>query len=114
MKQFDPSIPVLNHHCHVCFPHPIDEALQNYEKMFQRMAISGAGLLSCPGSGHNGGSLDVFSGNVKRAPRIFVKLGLEWFYRLITDPKRIKRMARLPLYLVYAFTSKDKGEKTNA
>ncbi|MBQ2691092.1 MAG: WecB/TagA/CpsF family glycosyltransferase [Clostridia bacterium] len=61
-----------------------------------------------------GGSLDVFSGNVKRAPRIFVKLGLEWFYRLITDPKRIKRMARLPLYLVYAFTSKDKGEKTNA
>ena len=61
-----------------------------------------------------GGSLDVFSGNVKRAPRIFVNLGLEWFYRLITDPKRIKRMARLPLYLVYAFTSKDKGEKTNA
>lgn len=59
MKEFDSSIPVLNHHCHVCFPHPIDEALQNYEKMFQRMAISGAGLLSCPGSDHNGGSLDV-------------------------------------------------------
>ena len=58
-----------------------------------------------------GGTLDVLSGNVQRAPEIFIKLGLEWFYRLISDPKRIKRMARLPLYLVYAFTSKDKGEK---
>ena len=58
-----------------------------------------------------GGTLDVLSGNAKRAPEIFIKLGLEWFYRLISDPKRIKRMARLPLYLVYAFTSKDKGEK---
>lgn len=58
-----------------------------------------------------GGTLDVLSGNVQRAPDIFIKLGLEWFYRLINDPKRIGRMARLPLYLVYAFTSKDKGEK---
>ena len=58
-----------------------------------------------------GGTLDVLSGNAQRAPEIFIKLGLEWFYRLINDPKRIGRMARLPLYLVYAFTSKDKGEK---
>ncbi len=58
-----------------------------------------------------GGTLDVLSGNAQRAPKIFIKLGLEWFYRLICDPKRIKRMARLPLYLVHAFTSKDKGEK---
>ena len=61
-----------------------------------------------------GGSLDIFSGNSQRAPDIFVKLGLEWFYRLAKEPKRIKRMARLPLYLVYALKSKYKGEKQDA
>lgn len=47
-----------------------------------------------------GGSLDVFAGNVKRAPDIFVKLGLEWFYRLMKEPWRYKRMAKLPKFLV--------------
>ena len=60
-----------------------------------------------------GGSLDVFSGNAQRAPEIFRKLGLEWLYRLIKEPKRIKRMARLPLYLIYAFKYRGK-EKKNA
>ena len=45
-----------------------------------------------------GGSLDVFAGTVKRAPEIFVKLGLEWFYRLVKQPSRFKRMLALPLY----------------
>ena len=35
-----------------------------------------------------GGSIDVLSGNVKRAPEVFIKLGLEWFYRLLKEPKR--------------------------
>ncbi|MGM9639683.1 MAG: WecB/TagA/CpsF family glycosyltransferase [Butyricicoccaceae bacterium] len=61
-----------------------------------------------------GGTLDVLSGNTKRAPKIFIKLGLEWLYRLLSDPKRIRRMARLPLYLLYAFKSKDKGERPHA
>lgn len=46
-----------------------------------------------------GGSLDVMAGNVKRAPDFFVKFGLEWFYRLIKEPKRIGRMMKLPKYL---------------
>lgn len=46
-----------------------------------------------------GGSLDVFAGNVKRAPKIFIKLGLEWFYRLIKEPHRIGRMMKLPKFL---------------
>lgn len=46
-----------------------------------------------------GGSFDVFAGHVKRAPKLFRKLGLEWFYRLITDPRRIKRQLVLPLFL---------------
>lgn len=38
-----------------------------------------------------GGTFDVLSGEKKRAPKIFIKLNLEWFYRLIKEPKRIKR-----------------------
>ncbi len=38
-----------------------------------------------------GGSLDVISGSKKRAPKAFQRLGLEWLYRLIKEPKRIKR-----------------------
>ena len=45
-----------------------------------------------------GGSLDGYAGVVKRAPKIFIKLGLEWFYRLICDPKRIGRMMKLPKF----------------
>jgi len=47
-----------------------------------------------------GGSLDVMSGNVKRAPKAFQKLGLEWFYRLLKEPTRIKRMMVLPEFLL--------------
>ncbi len=46
-----------------------------------------------------GGSLDVFAGTVKRAPKFFQKLGLEWFYRLIKEPWRIGRMMQLPKFL---------------
>ena len=45
-----------------------------------------------------GGSLDVYSGNVKRAPKVFIKLGLEWFYRLLCEPSRIGRMMSLPKF----------------
>lgn len=45
-----------------------------------------------------GGSLDVYSGRVKRAPAIFVRLGLEWLYRLLKEPKRIGRMMNLPKF----------------
>ncbi len=38
-----------------------------------------------------GGSLDVYAGYAKRAPRIFQIMGLEWLYRLLREPKRIKR-----------------------
>ena len=53
-----------------------------------------------------GGSFDVFAGNVKRAPSFFRKAGLEWFYRLITDPKRFKRQLALPKFLFKIITKK--------
>lgn len=38
-----------------------------------------------------GGSFDVMSGMKKRAPKIFIKLNLEWLYRIMKEPKRLKR-----------------------
>lgn len=38
-----------------------------------------------------GGSFDVLSGTKKRAPKIFRKMHLEWLYRIIKEPKRLKR-----------------------
>lgn len=45
-----------------------------------------------------GGSLDGYAGIVKRAPKIFINLGLEWFYRLLCEPWRFKRMLKLPKF----------------
>lgn len=56
-----------------------------------------------------GGSMDVLAGNVRRAPEFFQKAGLEWLYRLGKEPKRIRRMAKLPLYLWDAMVWKWKG-----
>ncbi len=53
-----------------------------------------------------GGSFDVFAGEVKRAPKIFIKLGLEWFYRLLCDPRRIGRMMKLPKFILGVMFSK--------
>ncbi len=53
-----------------------------------------------------GGSFDVFSGTVKRAPVAFRKLGLEWLYRLIASPSRIKRQLVLPIFLLKVLRSR--------
>lgn len=47
-----------------------------------------------------GGCLDVYAGNVKRAPDIYIKLGLEWLYRLMKEPKRFFRMLALPKFMI--------------
>lgn len=46
-----------------------------------------------------GGTYDVFTGNVKRAPELWCKLNLEWAYRLVLQPSRIKRQWNLVEYL---------------
>lgn len=54
-----------------------------------------------------GGSLDVWSGEVKRAPKIWQKLGLEWLYRTVSQPERFKRIfPALPLFLLKVITYK--------
>lgn len=47
-----------------------------------------------------GGSFDVFSGKTKRAPKFFRKLNLEWLYRIVRQPRRIKRALFLPAFAV--------------
>jgi N-acetylglucosaminyldiphosphoundecaprenol N-acetyl-beta-D-mannosaminyltransferase len=45
-----------------------------------------------------GGSFDVVAGKLKRAPKLFQKMRLEWLYRLLQEPKRYKRMLVLPKF----------------
>ncbi|MDR0861446.1 MAG: WecB/TagA/CpsF family glycosyltransferase [Oscillospiraceae bacterium] len=56
-----------------------------------------AGLALCLG-----GALDVWAGVVPRAPKAFRRLGLEWLYRLLREPRRIGRMMKLPLFIFAA------------
>lgn len=46
-----------------------------------------------------GGSLDVFSGRVKRAPKWIQALNLEWLWRTLANPKKIAKAKHLPLFL---------------
>ena len=57
-----------------------------------------------------GGSLDSYAGTVKRAPDIFIKLILEWFYRLIKEPRRIGRMMKLPKFIFGTIICKITGK----
>jgi len=53
-----------------------------------------------------GGSLDVLSGNVKRAPYLMRAAGIEWLYRLIREPYRWRRMTVLPKFLAQVIGSR--------
>ena len=55
-----------------------------------------------------GGSIDVLAGEVKRAPKIFIKMHLEWFYRLLKQPSRWRRMLVLPQFMKEVKKSKKK------
>ena len=56
-----------------------------------------------------GGSLDGFAGTVRRAPKWMIRLQLEWLYRLIKEPKRFKRMLRLPKFIIAAYANRKRG-----
>ncbi len=55
----------------------------------------------------NGGVMDILAGNAKRAPKIYMDLGLEWLYRLIKNPSRIKRQMALPKFVLQVLFGKD-------
>ncbi len=53
-----------------------------------------------------GGSFDVLSGRLPRAPRIYQRLGIEWLYRLCLQPARLKRSLSLPRFLFLSLIKK--------
>lgn len=85
----------------VCLGSPTQEIWTS-----ENRARIGVSLLLCLG-----GSLDVYSGKVKRAPKFFLRLKLEWFYRLIKEPKRLPRMMKLPRYIFGTIAYKNKKRK---
>ena len=58
-----------------------------------------------------GGTFDVLSGRVKRAPLFFRKMHLEWFYRLASQPKRLIRQTALPKFVWLVFREKMIGSR---
>jgi len=48
-----------------------------------------------------GGAFDFISGHIKRAPRLIRKIGLEWLYRLIQEPRRIGRIFKATVLFIY-------------
>lgn len=57
-----------------------------------------------------GGAFDVVSGKSNRAPRWMINCGLEWLYRVIKEPFRIKRLTVIPKYLLKVIFN-NKGEE---
>ncbi|MBK5145497.1 lipopolysaccharide N-acetylmannosaminouronosyltransferase [Budviciaceae bacterium BWR-B9] len=53
-----------------------------------------------------GGTYDVFTGHVKRAPKVWQNMGLEWLYRLLAQPTRWRRQFKLLKYVVYHYTNR--------
>ena len=58
--------------------------------------LPGSTVRICQGIG---GTLDTITGDVRRAPAIFRRLGLEWFYRLVRQPSRWRRQIVYPLFV---------------
>lgn len=55
-----------------------------------------------------GGSFDMISGKVRRAPMLFQKIGIEWLWRLLIQPWRIKRQIKLLEFIWLVFKEKCK------
>jgi len=53
-----------------------------------------------------GGTLDTIAGKVKRAPQLWQRCGAEWLYRLLKEPKRLKRQNVLPVFAAVVIFAK--------
>lgn len=58
-----------------------------------------------------GGSVDIYSGEKRRAPRIFRAVGLEWAWRIMIEPKRLKRVPNMLRFYVNAAKMSKKSGK---
>lgn len=55
-----------------------------------------------------GGVFDIFAGELKRAPKWMITFGIEWLYRVIKEPFRIKRLASIPKFLLLVLKNKNR------
>ena len=73
-----------------------------------------ASMLDCGLMAGLGGTIDVFSGQARRAPLVWQKLNLEWLYRCLAEPKRFRKIKRLPQFIIKAWRERleiDRHEK---
>lgn len=59
MNQYNLQYPVMDNHCHICFPAPLEDSVKEYRTLFAQLGIREAGLLSCPASSHADEDFDV-------------------------------------------------------
>ena len=71
-----------------------------------RAALPKVKLIACLG-----GSLDVYAGKAKRAPKLFIKMRAEWLWRLLCQPKRITRIIKLPEFMISVYKHKKNLKK---
>lgn len=112
MEQKYPNIKILGTHHGYYKPEEEAEIIEEIRKLKPDILLAGLGFpkqektinkyknegffkigIGC------GGSIDVLAGEVKRAPKLFINLHLEWFYRLLKEPTRYKRMLVLPKFI---------------
>lgn len=73
-----------------------EKFITKHKEMFKNTVFAGVG-----------GSFDVWSGKVRRAPAIFAKTGFEWLWRLLCAPSRFKRIfPTLPIFLIRVIMEK--------
>ena len=70
-----------------------------------REKLEGVGAIMCLG-----GALDVWSGNIKRSPDLFIKMRLEWLWRMIREPRRF---AALPKMVRFRYLTRKKTQKAD-
>ncbi|MGM9934848.1 WecB/TagA/CpsF family glycosyltransferase [uncultured Clostridium sp.] len=58
-----------------------------------------------------GGVFDIFAGNLKRAPKWMISMGMEWLYRVYKEPFRIKRLISIPKFLLIVMKNRNAGKQ---
>jgi len=61
-----------------------------------------------------GGSFDVVSGRLKRAPAWMQRTGTEWLYRFLQEPSRLPRLAALPQFVFASWRSRKRPCRDNS
>lgn len=90
------EMPSLITRINECKPDLLFVALGSpHQELWMSRYLSQLKIKVCQGVG---GTFDVIAGRVRRAPKFFRSLHLEWFYRLASNPSRIRRQIALPIF----------------